>query len=55
MPNRRREVRPVMVNGSEHLKFTNGSKWAIDAPTEDAGHGGTLGLTIGDEIFALTL
>lgn len=41
-----------LSNGSEHMKFLNGSKWAIDAPTEGAGHGGTLGLTIGDEIFA---
>lgn len=53
VPNRSGRILPVMVNGSEHLKFTNGSKWSIDAPTEDAGHGGTLGLTIGDEIFAL--
>ncbi|MGZ0067852.1 hypothetical protein [Microbacterium arborescens] len=42
-----------LSNGGEHMKFRNGSKWAIDAPTESAGHGGTLGLTIGDEIFAL--
>ncbi|MBN9197029.1 MAG: hypothetical protein J0I33_00075 [Microbacterium ginsengisoli] len=53
VPNRSGKILPVMVNGSEHLKFTNGSKWSIDAPTEDAGHGGTLGLTVGDEIFAL--
>lgn len=53
VPNRSKEIRPSLVNGSEHIKFINGSKWAIDAPTEDAGHGGTLGLTIGDEIFAL--
>ena len=53
VPNRSGQIRPVLNNGSEHLKFTNGSKWAIDAPTEDAGHGGTLGLAVGDEIFAL--
>lgn len=53
VPNRSGKIRPVLVNGSEHLKFTNGSKWAIDAPTEEAGHGGTLGLAVGDEIFSL--
>lgn len=53
VPNRSGKIRPVLVNGSEHLKFVNGSKWAIDAPTEEAGHGGTLGLAVGDEIFAL--
>lgn len=53
VPNRSGKIRPVLVNGSEHLKFINGSKWAIDAPTEDAGHGGTLGLAVGDEIFSL--
>ena len=53
VPNRSGQVRPVLVNGSEHLKFVNGSKWAIDAPTEEAGHGGTLGLAVGDEIFSL--
>lgn len=53
VPNRSGKIRPVLVNGSEHLKFINGSKWAIDAPTEEAGHGGTLGLAVGDEIFAL--
>lgn len=52
-PNRSGKVRPVLINGSEHLKFLNGSKWAIDAPTEEAGHGGTLGLAVGDEIFAM--
>ncbi|MCC2030624.1 hypothetical protein [Microbacterium allomyrinae] len=41
-----------LTNGGEHMKFLNGSKWSIDAPTENAGHGGTLGLTVGDEIFA---
>lgn len=50
-PNRRGNTLHLS-NGGEHMKFRNGSKWAIDAPTEDAGHGGTLGLTIGDEIFA---
>ena len=50
-PNRRGNTLHLS-NGSESMRFRNGSKWAIDAPTEDAGHGGTLGLTIGDEIFA---
>lgn len=53
VPNRSGKIRPMLNNGSEHLKFVNGSKWAIDAPTEEAGHGGTLGLAVGDEIFAL--
>lgn len=51
VPNRRGNLLHLS-HGDEHMKWANGSKWGIDAPTEDAGHGGTLGLTIGDEIFA---
>ncbi|GAB2702406.1 hypothetical protein BKA24_001681 [Microbacterium marinum] len=51
VPNRRGATLHLS-HGDEHMRFRNGSKWAIDAPTEDAGHGGTLGLTIGDEVFA---
>lgn len=51
IPNRRGALLHLS-HGAEHMKWRGGSKWAIDAPTEDAGHGGTLGLTIGDEIFA---
>lgn len=40
------------TNGMHHMKFRNGSKWSIDAATETAGHGATLGLGIGDELFA---
>ena len=40
------------TNGNHHMLFKNGSKWSIDAATESAGHGSTLGLGIGDELFA---
>lgn len=53
VPNRSGQIRPNLSHGAEHMRFLNGSKWAIDAPTEKAGHGKTLGLGIGDEIFAL--
>ncbi|NHF62243.1 terminase large subunit domain-containing protein [Microcella pacifica] len=54
VPNRSGKIRPNLSHGSENLKYINGSKWAIDAPTEEAGHGGTLGLAVGDEIFAMS-
>lgn len=41
-----------LSNGSERMEFLNGSQWTIDAPKKESGHGQTLGLTIGDEIFA---
>ena len=40
------------TNGMHHMLFKNDSKWSIDAATETAGHGATLGLGIGDELFA---
>ena len=40
------------TNGMHHMLFKNGSKWSIDAATETAGHGSTLGLGMGDELFA---
>lgn len=51
-PNRSGKILPRLSNGSEHLAWANGSRWSIDAPTEDAGHGDSLGLTVGDEIYA---
>lgn len=42
-----------LANGSVHLKWVNGSRWDVKPPTEKAGHGGTLHLSIGDEIFAV--
>lgn len=42
-----------LANGSVHLKWANGSRWDVKPPTEKAGHGGTLNLAIGDEIFAV--
>lgn len=42
-----------LANGSVHLKWANGSRWDVKPPTEKAGHGGTLHLSIGDEIFGL--
>ncbi|MDR0594534.1 MAG: hypothetical protein LBG60_15055 [Bifidobacteriaceae bacterium] len=51
-PNRAGRIQPVLSHGSEHLRWVNGSKWSIDAPTETGGHGATLDLGIGDEIWA---
>jgi hypothetical protein len=42
-----------LANGSVHLKWANGSRWDVKPPTEKAGHGGTLHLSIGDEIFSV--
>ena len=41
------------TNGSEQIRFTNGSTWAPMPATETAGHGETLDLHFGDEAFAL--
>ncbi|MEB0286168.1 terminase large subunit [Cryobacterium sp. 10S3] len=51
-PSRSGRIEPNMSHGEEHMRWQNGSKWAIDAPTEKAGHGKTLHLGIGDEIFS---
>lgn len=40
------------TNGSEGINWTNGSWYGIEATTETAGHGDTLDLHFGDEIFA---
>jgi phage terminase large subunit-like protein len=39
-------------NGNEHIRFTNGSRFGIEASTEKAGHGGTLDEAYIDEAFA---
>jgi hypothetical protein len=41
-------------NGSEAILWRNGSKWSIDAPTRQAGHGDTLDHGDIDEAFAHT-
>jgi phage terminase large subunit-like protein len=38
--------------GVEHFRYNNGSRWAIEANTEKAGHGGTLNEADIDEAFA---
>src|SRR5215469_1797746 len=35
-------ITPHLANGNEHIRFTNRSKFGIEANTEKAGHGGTL-------------
>lgn len=41
-----------LTNGSEAVKFANGSMWNITAPTETAGHGQTIDLGFIDEAFS---
>jgi phage terminase large subunit-like protein len=48
----RNRVEPSLANGNEHIRFTNGSRWGIEANTEKAGHGGTLDEAYIDEAFA---
>jgi hypothetical protein len=43
---------PSWANGNEHLRFTNGSRWGLEAATEKAGHGGTIDEAYLDEAFA---
>lgn len=52
LPNRLGQL-AHLANGAVHLKWANGSRWDVKPPTEKAGHGGTLHLSIGDEIFAV--
>ncbi|MEB0200548.1 hypothetical protein QN354_02110 [Cryobacterium sp. 5I3] len=52
VPNRQGRILPNLSHGEERLEWVNGSKWLIDAPTETAAHGLTLGLGVGDEFFA---
>lgn len=39
-------------NGSEHIRFQNGSRWGIESSTEKAGHGGVIDQADIDEAFA---
>jgi hypothetical protein len=39
-------------NGNEHIRFSNGSRFGLEAGTEKAGHGGTLDEVYLDEAFA---
>lgn len=43
---------PHLGNGNEHVRFTNGSRFGIEANTEKAGHGSTLDLAFIDEAFS---
>lgn len=45
-------ARFTRANGYESVSFKNGSKIAIQASGEDAGHGKTLDLAVVDELFA---
>jgi phage terminase large subunit-like protein len=42
------------TNGSEALRWSNGSLWSLLATTETAGHGAQLDLGVIDEAFSLT-
>lgn len=46
-------VREVRTNGSEGLRWSNGSDHRVVAPTRKAGHGGSIDLVQVDEAFAL--
>lgn len=48
----RSRVSVHLGNGAEHMRFTNRSRWGIEANTEKAGHGGTLDEAYIDEAFA---
>ena len=48
----RSRVVPSLANGNEHMRFSNGSRFGIEANTEKAGHGGTLDEAYIDEAFA---
>jgi hypothetical protein len=48
----RGRVTTHLGNGNEHLRFTNGSRFGIEANTEKAGHGGTLDEAFIDEAFS---
>lgn len=47
-----RRVKTHWGNGNEHIRFSNGSRFSIEANTDKAGHGGTLDLSFIDEAFA---
>jgi hypothetical protein len=48
----RHRFKPHLANGTEHLRFVNGSRFGLEAGTEKAGHGGTLDEAYIDEAFA---
>ena len=48
----RPRVQTHFGNGNEHIRFTNGSRFGIEANTEKAGHGSTLDEAYIDEAFA---
>jgi hypothetical protein len=43
---------PRLSNGSESIRWENGSRWGIESTTEKAGHGSTLDIGDIDEAFA---
>lgn len=43
---------PRLSNGSESIRWRNGSRWGIESTTEKAGHGSTLDVGDIDEAFA---
>ncbi|HWU22846.1 MAG TPA: terminase TerL endonuclease subunit [Nocardioides sp.] len=48
----RGQWRPRLSNGSESIRWKNGSIWGIDSTTEKAGHGDTLDIGDIDEAFS---
>lgn len=48
----RLKATPRMGNGTEHVRFPNGSRFGIEASTEKAGHGQTIDEAYIDEAFA---
>jgi phage terminase large subunit-like protein len=48
----RDRIKPHKGNGNEHIRFTNGSRFGLEAVTEKAGHGSTLDEAFIDEAFA---
>lgn len=45
-------IKAHLANGNEHIRFSNGSRFGLEAGTEKAGHGGTLDEAYIDEAFA---
>lgn len=48
----RHRIRAHLANGSEHVRFANGSRFALEAATEKSGHGSTIDEAYLDEAFA---
>lgn len=51
-PRLRGRWKPRLSNGSESIRWENGSRWGIESTTEKAGHGSTLDVGDIDEAFA---